>query len=228
MSATIREVVDSATVLIGEVAGVGVQQFDDDVLYAHAIRAFDLLWKKYHWPQFREWRRVELDGVTGKFITNDFDDIRDFEDFVAVHIDAEPQGLPTLNKATNPYTLGTGTRPKLWTSLPIIDTDYDDKRLLIYPLTATGFLNVCVRIYPVIPPAINWGWDDTMHLDKNMLVYGTGYMALVGSAMNGEGAEMCKGLMQMTFDNVTNGLGNQPIAIEHQDSVPDQWFVQNP
>lgn len=227
MAATLRTIVDEATQMIGEVAGVGVQQFDDDVLRNHAIRAFDLLFKKYHWPQFREWRTVILDGLTGIITTDAFEDVQDFEDFIAVHRAGQISALPTLSKSTNPSTV-KGTSARAWTSLRTTHAKFATRKLLVYPLLSVGSLDVAVRLYPIVPtatsPALTWDWNDEMHLDKNMLVYATAFMALAGNSLNPEGATTCKDLMQMTYDNITNGLANQPIAVEGGFDIPNTWM----
>lgn len=227
MSATIRTIVDDATELIGEVAGVGVQQFDDDVLFRHTIRGFNLLFKKTHWENYREWNTVILDGTTGVITTDAFEQVIDFDDFIAVHIAGDPRPLPALSKQTNPSTIGTGTRPKFYTSLSVRHVNYVKRKLKIYPVTATGSLDVHARIYPVTPPALDWDWEDPiMYLDKDMLVYATAFMALIGNSLNPDAANVCKELMEMKFNTITAGLSSQPIPIEHSDSIPSEWTVR--
>jgi hypothetical protein len=225
MSATIRRIVDDATQLIGEVAGVGVQQYDDDVLMNHAIRGFNLLFKKEHWANYREWFTVTLDGVTGKITTDAFEQVIDFDDFIAIHVAGEKLPLPTLSKNINPNTI-TGTRARCYTSLSVRDSDYVGRKLQIYPLASTGSLNVHARVYPIAPPATNWDWEDVMYLDKDMLVYATAFMALIGNSLNPDAANVCKELMEMKFSTVTAGLSSQPIPIEGDNHIPSEWMVR--
>lgn len=225
MSATIRQIVDDSTELIGEVAGVGVQQFDDDVLFRHTIRAFNLLFKKTHWENYREWFTVTLNGTTGIITTDAFEQVIDFDDFIAVHVAGERNPLPTLSKNINPNTI-TGTRPRCYTSLSVRDVNYAKRKLKIYPVTSVGSLNVHARVYPVAPPALDWDWEDPIHLDKDMLVYATSFMALIGNSLNPDSANVCKELMEMKFNVVTAGLSGQPIPIEGDTTVPQEWFVR--
>jgi hypothetical protein len=225
MSATLRVIVDESEQLIGEVAGVGVQQYSEDVLMRHAIRGFDMLFKKYHWPNYRKWQTVTLNGSTGIITTDAFQGVRDFEDFMSVHRTGETQPLPVLPKGRPPGTV-TGSRALYWTSMHVTDANYVNRKLQFYPIGATGTLDIQARIYPIVSPAIDWDWEDVMYLDKSLLVYATSFMALVVNALNPEAANTCKGLMQTQYDNITNGLADTPIAIEHSNSVPDQWYVQ--
>lgn len=222
MSGTIRQIVDEATELIGEVSGVGVQQFDDDVLFRHAIRGFNLLFKKEHWANYRQWFTVVLDGTTGVITTDAFEQVIDFDDFIGVYIAGEKLPLPTLSKNVNPNTI-TGTRVRCYTSLPVTDAKYVKRKLQIYPLASTGSLNVHARVYPLVPPALDWAFTDTMHLDKDMLVYATAFMALIGNSLNPDAANVCKELMEMRFTTVTAGLSSQPIPIEGDSQIPNQW-----
>jgi hypothetical protein len=222
MSATIRTIVDDSTELIGEVAGVGVQQFDDDVLFRHAIRGFNLLFKKEHWANYRQWFTVVLDGTTGVITTDTFEQVIDFDDFIAVHVADDPKALPALSKNINPSTI-KGTRPRCYTSLPVTHANYVERKLKIYPILATGSLDIHARVYPVAPPALDWDWEDTMYLDKDMLVYATAFMALIGNSLNPDAANVCKELMEMKFNTITAGLAGQPIPIEGDSSIPTQW-----
>jgi hypothetical protein len=226
MSATLRTIVNESEQLIGEVAGVGVQQYSEDTLFRHAIRAFDMLFKKYHWPNYRKWYTVTLDGTTGVITADTFERVIDFEDFISVHRSGESTPLPTLPKGRPPSTI-TGTRSLYWTSMHVADTNYVKRKLQIYPLAATGSLDVQARVYPIPVPAIDWDWDnDTIYLDKSMMVYATSFMALIANALNPDAANTCKSLMETQYNNITNGLADSPIAIEHSNSVPDQWYVQ--
>jgi hypothetical protein len=225
MSATLRVIVDQAEQLIGEVAGVGVQQYSEDILFRHAIRGFDMLFKKYHWPNYRKWQTVTLDGTTGVITTNAFTNVLDFEDFMSVHRSGEATPLPVLPKGRPPSTV-TGTRALYWTSMHVTDTNYVNRKLQFYPTTSVGGIEVQARIYPVSSPAIDWDWEDTMYLDKSLLVYATSFMALIANALNPDAANTCKSLMETQYNNITNGLADTPIAIEHSNAVPDQWYVQ--
>ena len=89
MSATIREIVNQALTVVGEVSGPGVQMYEDDRMKADAIRAFNMMFKKYPWQQYLNWFTVTLDGATGRPKTSPFEQVKDFEDFIAVYRDQE-------------------------------------------------------------------------------------------------------------------------------------------
>jgi hypothetical protein len=130
-----------------------------------------------------------------------------------------------MTKGINPSTI-TGTRAARWGSLPITHPDYVLKRIRIYPLASVGLIDVHARIYPIVAPALDWSWEDTMYLDRDMLVYACSFMALISDGLNPTGADTCKNLMENQYNNITNGLSNHPIAIEANSGVPNEWTVR--
>lgn len=224
MSATIRVIVDEALSIIGEVAGTGVQAYADDKLMKDAIRAFNLIFKKRFWEQYSGWTTVVLDGTTGKITTDAFSEVVDFEDFAAVHRDTVAVPLYKMPLSLNP-SLITGTVPLYWTSLRVTDANYDGRKLQIFPITATGSLNVYARFYPLESPAIAWDWEDIMYLDKDLLVYSTAFMSLVGDALNPEAAKVAQGLMEGRYKDIQAGLANHAISLRTEPRIPNQWMT---
>lgn len=226
MPATIAEIVSDAQGIIGEVAGVGVQQYGEDRLFEDVVRGFNMLFKKYPWHQYRKWFRVELDGALGIPDTDTFDQVRDFEDFVAVYRDAIETPLPILPLGTNPYTLGDGTVPLFWTGLHHTDANYTGRRLQVYPVTSEGFINVLAKLYPLVPPATGFDWQDTLYLDKDLLAYAAAYMTLIGDALNAEAANTVKQFMDARYNDITNALSDHRIPLKGRRGLPTEWFVR--
>ncbi len=222
MGATIQQIMDDALTIVGEVSGSGTQQYSEDRLFRDAIRSFNLLFKKYHWEQYRQWFRVELDETTGKITTNDLRNVRDFEDFTSVHLDGQQGKLPILPRSLNPYNM-TGTRARYWTSLPATHDDFATKKLIFYPLTAEGFINIQARVYPVEHPALDFTPDSRFELDRDMLVYGTAFMTLANDDLNPSGATVAKEMMEMRFRDIMGGLASHPIAVAGQSGIPTEW-----
>lgn len=224
MSATIREIVNDALTVIGEVSGAGTQTYSDDRMFADTIRIFDLLFKKRSWEQYRQWFQLTLDGVTGKVTTQAFTNVRDFEDFFSVHPDGQNNPLPILSKRLNPYTI-SGTTLLYWDSLPVTDPDYETKRLQFWPKTATGVINVSARVYPKAT-GTNWDWGDKIYLDKNMMVCGVAYITLSSDDLNAGQAEAQKAMMEQRYKDIEGQLADKPIAINGSGpSFPTNWFT---
>jgi hypothetical protein len=215
VSATIREIVNEALTVVGEVSGPGVQLYEDDRMKADAIRAFNMMFKKYNWTQYLRWYSVVLDGVTGKPTTGPFEQVKDFEDFVAVHRNQECYPLPIAPTRLNPYSFtASAMGAAYWTSLPATDVDYVQKKIMAFPITAVGTINVLAKEYPLVPPATQFDWNQSFFLDKDMLVYATAFMTLSGDDLNAGAADVVKNLMEMKYRDVLAALSSHPIPID--------------
>jgi hypothetical protein len=224
VSASIREIVNEALTVVGEVSGPGVQMYEDDRMKADAIRAFNMMFKKYDWHQYLQWFRVTLNGTTGKIVETPFEQVKDFEDFIAVHPDGSARRLPIAPTRFNPFAVGnSGAYPIYWTSLNATDPDYPKRKLLFYPSTAAGKINVLAKIYPLKVGAIQFDWQDIFYLDKDMLVYATAFMTLSGDDLNAGAADVIRNLMEMKYRDVTSALSKHPIPVRGDSSIPFYW-----
>lgn len=215
--------VDDAQVLVGEVSGVGVQQYADDRMFADAVRGFNTVFKKNFWHPYRSWITVVLDGTLGIPTTDSFDQVIDFDDFKAVHRAGETTPLPILPEQLNPSVI-TGTRAAYWTSLNATDANYTNRKLQIYPLASVGSIDVLVRKYPLVAPALQFDWEDVIYLDRDLLVYATAFMTLMGDGLNSQAAGVVKALLDDRYRDITAGLANHRIAIDSpRRSIPLNW-----
>ena len=228
MSATIREIVNQALTVVGEVAGPGVQLYEDDRMKADAIRAFNMMFKKYPWQQYLKWYRVTLDGTTGRPNTGPFNQVLDFEDFIAVHRAGQSPRLPIAPTRLNPSVLASGTMALYWTSLNVTDLQYETKKIQVYPRTAVGDLDVLAKVYPRPLPASfqNFDWQDIFYLDTDMLVYATAFMTLSGDDLNAGAADVVRNLMEMKYKDVMASLGSHSIPVRGDSSIPFYWHSQ--
>lgn len=227
MSSTVRAIVDDALAVLGEVAGAGVSVYSEDRMMADAIRSFNLLFKKYHWPHLTEWFRFQLDGTLGIPPADTFAFVRDIEDFVSVHADGCSDPLPVLSKNVNPYAIktlqGNGT-PRAWSFQPFNAATYDDRYLQFYPQTSTEYVNVCARIYP-LARNVPWDWDDEMPLDHDMIVCGTAFMTLSSDDSNPSAQDAQRNMMEIRYRDILASLADQPVYVGTQVSrIPSQWF----
>lgn len=224
MSATIREIVNAALTVVGEVSGAGVQQYEDDRMKDDAIRGFNMMFKKYEWPQYLQWFTIALDGVLGIPSTGPFEQVKDFEDFVAVHRDGESTRLPIMSGRMNPSAFtNVGTRVLTWTSMNTTNANYRLRKLQFYPITSVGNMQVLAKVYPLVPPATQFDWADTFYLDKDMLVYATAYMTLAMDDLNASAADVVRNLMEMKYKDVMAALAKHPIPLSASSSVPNYW-----
>lgn len=213
MTATLRQIVTAAQGVVGEVSGSGTQSYGEDAMMQEAIRGFGLLFKKYYWDQYFEWKTVTLDGVTG-IIDSDVPlaSVLDFEDIRSVHIGGDPNPLGVLPKSTNPNSFNTGATPLCWTSLPVTHGNFAARKIRIYPIASEGDLDVAARIHPF--PAGDWEWNSYVYLDMDMMVYATAFMTLIGDGLNPDAATVVQQLMETKFQSITNALAGRPAAMQ--------------
>lgn len=224
VSATIRQIVDDALTIVGEVTGAGTQQYSDDRMYADTIRGFNMMFKKYTWQQYMSWITVTLDGVLGIPTTNAFGQVKDFEDFVAVCRAGESTPLPIMRAGANPNSLGlTGTLVMFWTSLNATNVNYAQRKLQFYPKASIGNIDVSAKIYPLLPSQTQFDWADVFYLDRDLLAYATAYMTLAGDDLNAGAADVVRNLMEMRYKDVISALAKHPIPLRASASIPSSW-----
>lgn len=222
MTATLRQIVDDAQTIVGEVSGAGVQTYGEDAMMQDAVRAFNLLFKKYDWDQYMSWLRLELDGTTGLVTTNVLEDVLDYEDIRAVHRDGDRNALAMLPKSYNPYSSSnTGTGIRGWSALSAAHALYATKKIIIQPVTSIGFINVHCKIYPYAVDDLSW--DSTFYLDKDMLVYATAFMTMVGDGLNPDGADLARNFMESKFNDITNALAGRTMSLSGGSHIPSEW-----
>jgi hypothetical protein len=225
VSATIREIVDAALTVVGEVAGPGVQMYEEDRMKADATRAFNMMFKKYNWDQYLDWFTVTLDGTTGKITTDAFAQVKDFEDFIAAYSAGQNAPIPFKPRKENPNSIfGSGTNVCAWSSLNASNPSYKRRKLQFYPITAVGQVNVLAKVYPLVPPAVEFDWEQEFFLDKDLLVYATAYMTLSGDDLNASAADVVRNLMEMKYKDVIASLAKHPINVQGTSvRIPNYW-----
>lgn len=219
----ISDIVTAAQELMGEVAGVGVQTYGEDITIQHAIRAFNMMHMKYPWDEYIEWKQLILDGVTGRLTTsNDFDYVRDFGDFISVQPTGTTWELSVLGHKENPFALDTGTTVRRYTSIPVTDASYTTKRLQFWPKASTGTLDIQVRVYPKKITEV-MDADTVVYLDKDLLVYATTFQHLALDDTNSNALNIVQNMLEVRYNDLTNNRANKPIQISGGSGIPAQW-----
>jgi|SRR4051812_25055518 hypothetical protein len=232
MAKTIREIVTDAQELLGDVPGAGVQTYADDRMFRDCIRAFNLFHKKFPWEQFLSWSACALDGVTGKIVDPVFQNLKDFEDILAVFPENSNFQIPILDRRRNPQTL-TGSRGLFWTALPTLDPDYQFKRIQLIPATSTSSIVVSWRHYPrpfsTTGQMSPWEWDDVMDLDEDMLVHAVAWITLSSDDINSNASQDQQNLADDRFNEVTMNLARRKMTPSPSGGgVPNTWYPTNP
>ena len=226
MSVTIGNIVQDALGIIGEVTGVGTQLYSEPRMIKDAGRAFNMLFKKHWWKQYAAWTTVVLDETTGVITTNAFTQVIDFSDFAAVHRAGEDRPLPTLPESINPNTI-TGDSPRFWTSLHVSHASFVTRKLKIYPIAATGSLDVKARFHP-ITVGQDWQTATIVYLDRDLLALGTAFNALSGDDINPAAKVDVQNMMEGKYKDIMNSLSDQEMGHTSKDPVPRTWFSPYP
>lgn len=221
MGVAVSQLITDVQEIIGETTGSGVQTYGEAAMLGTARRAFNLIYKKFAWPQYRAWFSDALDELTGAVVTDNlFDGVQDFDDFFAVYRNGQSVELPRLPRGINPYTV-TGTSLRYWTSLPVTHANYATKRLQFWPLASVETVNVGALVYPVADQA--WTPDDTMDFDRDLLGYAMAFLTLNNDDINPSAAETNRILMEARFKDITARLASVPIPISGVSGLPDSW-----
>lgn len=226
MPATLRDVVSDAQGIVGEVAGPGVQTYSEDRMFADAVRGFNMLFKKYNWRQYCDWKRIELDGVKGYPATNELAYVLDFEDIIIVRNDKSHVNLSLRLRNTNPFTnnLIGGNAAVCWDSINVADPDYNNKKIRVLPITATTALNVYAKFYPITFDG-QWDWEDIMYMDRDMLAMATAFATLSGDELNPGGADSIRSMMEGRYKDIQGSLSSHEMSFGNSAGVgiPSSW-----
>lgn len=223
MAVTIQQIVQDALGILGEATGVGTQLYSEPRMIKDAGRAFNMLFKKHWWKNYTNWYRCTLDGVTGVITTDAFGQVIDFDDFASVAREGKSHGLPTLPEDLNP-TAVTGTNAQFWTSLSVTDPQYDKRKIRILPVTSIGKIDVKARTHP-LPTGTDWSNATIVHLDRDLLTFGTAFVALSGDDLNPQAKADIQSMMDSKYRDIMNSLANQKTAYSERSAVPTNWFV---
>lgn len=223
MPVTVNDVVTDAQELVGEVAGIGVQTYGEDIMIKHAIRGFNMLHTKYPWDEYRKWFQLALDGTTGRFTANNsFDNVRDFGDFLIIKPTGQTQEIPVLHHRENPFAFAGSGYPRRYTSVVATDANWQAKRLQFYPVAATGTLDVCCRMYPVAVTAQIIG-TTSLHLDRDLLVYATAFQALAMDDTNSNAMDTVRSMLDNRFNDLTVNRASKPMQVSGGNGIPTDW-----
>lgn len=225
MTALVGDIMEDALDLIGEIAGPGTNAYSEDRIRKEVVRSFNMLFKKYHWPQYCDWFRVQLDGLTGTVTTNDLSAIVDAEDVVGVKFDGRNSDIPRLPIQRNPFAINTSGAVSYWRNLNVNNAYYATKRLIFYPITATDFVNVGARLYPT-QVGNQWVDDDTMYLDKDLLVFGAAFSTMSADDVNANAAKVAQQMMDIRYKDIISSFADTPMSNTGGVNIPNSWSMR--
>lgn len=222
MGTTIATIVTEAQEIIGEVAGASVQTYDDDQMAKIVVRAFNYLFKKFFWPDYSEWVTGTTDGVNGYLTdTSVLEELASPEDIKYVKFNGKQEDVPRLPKHRNPNTV-TGSSLVYWSWLRQSTVVGQTNKIKFWPIAAVASVDIYARFYPSAI-ATQADKEAELFLDKDMLVYGTAFLALSANDLNPQAAEINRNLMEGRFNDIIATLSVSDITLEGRYDVPTEW-----
>lgn len=213
MSALIIDVQEA----LSQVSGTDVQTYAEDKIQRKLQEGFNMVRRRAWWPHLMEWRQYTLDGSTGT-TTADIDDVQGCEDIRVVFEGGTNRQLRLVPGEVNPYTL-TGTRPRFYAAL----AQTNARRIKVYPITATGTLDMHVRPFEAtFIPA------DTVPFDADCLVnYAAWNYATDDGTVVGQIGKF-QALFESTLAELLKELLNAPISLNPYMKQTETEWAWNP
>jgi hypothetical protein len=211
---TLSEHITEVETLLSQVAGVSVQTYAEARIAKFILEAFDIVFKKAWWAQFRHFQSVALTGTDG-FPVSDLD-FWEFGDIAAIYPSDRQIRLTKLPFPMNPFLL-TGTQAQY------IDPQPGKKLFRVWPLASVGTLIIQGRKKPDTYP---FGPDDEVPFDDLVIQNIAAWRYCMSDGNNPLEAEG----FQAVFDQrLTNLLGEEVgnVPMDHDPrfvDIPNQWY----
>lgn len=209
---TLLQLVTDVEVALYQSAGPQVQIYSQDIIVQMIQRAFDAVFIKRYWSQFRKREVRTLNGTTGT-ITAPLTFIKQYSDIQYVFRDGSQRPLPKLPTDFNTINF-TGGTPKF------VEPSGDSNLINIYPLDSTGQILIVGRRCP--DP---YAMDQTVEFDSTYLVNAVAWEYFVDDGSNPGSASKHQMLMetrlrQLEMDDEQHAIQLDPFASE----IPTDWY----
>lgn len=213
MYKTMQALITDVEKAIYQSAGPAVQLYSQDIIMQHLQDAFDHIFTKRWWPQFRAREVLTLDGVTG-YPTTPLVNIKLYEDIRYVYPDIGSRPLSKLplaiNTLSNSFNNGTTAR---W-----IEGDVNNV-FRVWPSTSVGQISVVGRSRP--DPFII---TDTVPLDATMLRHFAAWSYFTDDAANPSSADKHRGLFETRLAQFEDDSFNEPVMLDPcATRIPTEW-----
>lgn len=210
---TMQALITDVEKAIYQSAGPSVQLYSQDIIMQHLQDAFDHIFTKRWWPQFRVRETLTLDGTTG-YPTTPLVHIKLYEDIRYVYPDIGSRPLSKLPLATNVLSNGfnNGTTAR-W-----IEGDATNI-FRVYPAGATGQVSVVGRERP--DPFII---TDPVPIDPTLMKHFAAWSYFTDDGSNPGSAEKHRGLFETRLAQFEDDSFNEPVMLDPSSTrVPTEW-----
>lgn len=213
MYKTMQALITDVEKALYQSAGPSVQLYSQDIIMQHLQDAFDHIFTKRWWPQFRKRETLTLDGVTGYTTTLPVY-IKLYEDIRYVYPDTGSRPLSKLplgiNTLSNGFNNGSTAR---W-------VEGDAANIFrVWPAGSVGQVSVVGRARP--DPFII---TDTVPIDATLMRHFAAWSYFVDDSSNPDAAEKHRNLFETRLQQFESDSFNEPIMLDQNSTrVPTEW-----
>ena len=205
MTQTFAQLTQRVIHAVGEVPGTSVQTYSEPRVMEALTQVFDVVFRKFWWPQYMRWFELTLDGTLGIVTDNSFGtSVVDIRDIKAVIPEDNEKGIPQLPDQANPFNL-SGTTPLYYESLDTASSYYATRLLQFWPKTATGGVKIHARLKPTVVDSL------VNYLDDNLIVFGATWVILEAEDINPNAAKLAQRMFNESFVDIMKQFADQPI-----------------
>lgn len=207
-----RDLIQQTIVDLSMVSGSDVQTYAEDSIAQKLMDAFNLVIVEEWWPDYMQWGRYTLDGVTGRIITDT--PVRKFSDIRVMFRGGTDDKLTMLPSNINPYRI-TSTRPRYVAG----DGTIAARPFVVWPLESVGTIDMHMRVYPEM-----FELTDDVVMDGLLLRYGAAWMYSEDDAVSPGATGKFQGLFNERLKQQRVLLSNLPLSLDSgADASHDEW-----
>lgn len=201
---TLAELVAVTELRIGQVSGIGAQVYAEDVIAEMLIHKFDVLFDKFHFPEYTDWYAGTLgsDGKCNTALNDSSIGLNRFKDIIGVWYEDDKHPLKrfTSRRNANNYAVA-GNRPRY------IEATADTKIFRCLGLGTSGDnVDIYFKKYPDEIVA-----DTTIKIDKQALVLGAAFDYLADDDANAGATEKMRTLFNQRIEQLTASFSNLEV-----------------
>lgn len=211
---TLEEQIAEVEVLLSQTAGASVQKYSEPRIAKFILEAFDIIFKKAWWAQFRHWQLVTLNGSTG--IPTQDSEFWDFGDIRAIYPSTKQVRLTQLPHPFNPWLM-TGTQARY------VEPQSGKKLFRVWPMQATDQLYVQGRKKPDDYP---FSLDNEIPMDDILLQNVAAWAYCTSDGNNPAEAQRFQAVFDLRLKALLGEeVGNVPIDLDPRfANVPNEWY----
>lgn len=203
---TAGDIIQDTLLEVGLVTGTSVQTYAEPQVLAAVNRMFAFLFNKQKWDHLWDWQLATLDGTTGLF-TAALTGVRQYEDIDIIRIGDQNNRAVTRSMNTE-HLYVTGSDPMYWRPLAWDHADAVTKFVKLYPITATG----TVEVHCGHRPERFVANADVVPFDRDIMTLGTIWYTVAADGLNPSAAEVAQGTFDIAYSDYVSRYNAREIG----------------